>query len=79
MSFWRSRYSWASGRPRIWSFDSALATVAESLSMIDDSAVTVTFSERPGPRMTSATVSWASWTWALRVTVCMPVSSNFTV
>jgi len=57
MSFTRSRYSWASGRARIWSFERALATVAESLSMTEDSAVTVTVSVIPGPRMASAAVS----------------------
>ena len=50
-----------------------LAMVALSLSTSVASAVTVTVSSMPEtPRVASAVVSCASWTFALRVAVCMP-------
>jgi len=53
--------------------------VAEFLSIIEDSAVTSTLSESPGPRAASARVSSPSWTSALRLWGCIPERLKVTV
>ena len=73
MSFCRSRYSWPTGRPMISWLAMLLLMVAESLSIRETSAVTVTASVIPAtPSVASARVCWASRTWAVRVTACIP-------
>ena len=64
----------------ICSFDTPLLSDAESRSMSDTVAVTVTVSLSAWtPIAASTTVSWPSCTCAWRVTVCMPDRVNVTV